>query len=794
MGSIEFDIVSVLGTGAPGLTGVTDLEVSADAAEGIVYTVTQSGAVSAFRVTESGLQKVDEVSLPSPTIAGIAPELAAVTVDGAVTVMATGAGGLWSLDSTDSGTLSGAAVVPGGLPTDLAECVSLSFDGASYMVGTRLGAERPGLWLMNANGSFTEIETPPAPSSDGVGATAMRAVTLGGKPHVLTAAAGSNEFVVYRVAPNGLSIKDKIGAEDGVGIATPTALALVETGGVTYALMGAAGSNSLTVAAVGADGQFTVTDHIIDSLDTRFAGVTTLETMVIDGRAFAVAAGSDDGISLFEVLPGGTLLHHGALADGLDTTLDNIADIGLSASGDTLLMTVASSSESGLTLLSAATPGAEALIVGGAGNDALIGGTTDDVLMDGAGVDTITGGAGADVFVLAWDGETDVIRDFQYGVDSLDLSSWAFLRSAGQITVIETSTGAELWFEDERLVIETASGQTLTAAQIGGLDLLSVDRILPAWVDAVIDPEPEPTAPDDSGKGAGFGEFSDLGEGNSQFSAKGGSDTVRGNAGDDTITGDSGSDYLDGGDDDDHINAGQGADTVFGNTGDDKLEGKEGHDWLDGGAGNDTITGDFDRDTLYGGSGNDSLKGIKGYDVLYGGIGDDTLSGGEGYDELYGGDGHDLLEGGVSNDTMDGGDGNDTLLSNQGSDVMDGGGGNDSMRGHDGHDTMMGGAGSDTLSGGVARDLLDGGAGDDLLIGGEGSDVFRFTGGNDTIVDFTSQDAVQIDRDLWPGLWKDLMATAEVTDAGLTLQLGADQLLFEDVTNASLVGDALSFF
>lgn len=66
---------------------------------------------------------------------------------------------------------------------------------------------------------------------------------------------------------------------------------------------------------------------------------------------------------------------------------------------------------------------------GGLGNDVMSGGGGDDLLFGGAGADTLWGGTGADRFAYsyAWGGEStpgarDVIRDFEDGIDRLDLS------------------------------------------------------------------------------------------------------------------------------------------------------------------------------------------------------------------------------------------------------------------------------------------------------------------------------------------------------------------------------------
>lgn len=56
-------------------------------------------------------------------------------------------------------------------------------------------------------------------------------------------------------------------------------------------------------------------------------------------------------------------------------------------------------------------------LTGGKGSDSLVGGGGADELSDGKGEDTMVGGGGADVFVLASDGQTDRILDFQDGID-----------------------------------------------------------------------------------------------------------------------------------------------------------------------------------------------------------------------------------------------------------------------------------------------------------------------------------------------------------------------------------------
>jgi len=70
--------------------------------------------------------------------------------------------------------------------------------------------------------------------------------------------------------------------------------------------------------------------------------------------------------------------------------------------------------------------GGNDMLFGGAGNDTLIGGFNDDVLDGGTGNDMLTGGAQFDRFVFAAGYDSDVVKDFQNNVDSIDLSSFGF--------------------------------------------------------------------------------------------------------------------------------------------------------------------------------------------------------------------------------------------------------------------------------------------------------------------------------------------------------------------------------
>lgn len=68
-------------------------------------------------------------------------------------------------------------------------------------------------------------------------------------------------------------------------------------------------------------------------------------------------------------------------------------------------------------------------LYGGSGKDSLTGGKDDDILVGGLGSDILTGERGSDKFVFKQGdsllkGEFDIIKDFQVGLDKIELQGW----------------------------------------------------------------------------------------------------------------------------------------------------------------------------------------------------------------------------------------------------------------------------------------------------------------------------------------------------------------------------------
>lgn len=796
------------------LSGVEDMAVVQTTLGQVLYTTSRFGGgdLLAYRIADDGsLGFLDSRAIAGSPQAGVVNKLTVVeggllltgAQNAAVTRVALSADGKFSTVSAVSGATQ---------PAQMIDNTVFEFDGQNYLYGVTRGDDQIGVWRMNANGTVSTIDGGGEGDPSATAFASMSAVQIGTQPLLLVADASANALISMKIGPNGIPQEvSRISVADGVGIATPTAVAVAETGGQSYGILAAAGSSTLTAVRLAADASMVLTDHVMDTRDTRFDGVHLLETAQHNGRAYVAVAGGDDGVSVFELSPEGRLIHRTTLVDSLGTTLEAVSAISLVVVGSRLHLAVTSAAEPGLTVFAAeigdaavpeiGTTSADLItgtaqddyLVGGAGDDTLSGGDGADILSDGAGSDLLRGGAGPDYFILGDDGQTDTITDFDITEDRIDLSGWAFLRSASQLAFRSTKDGGVLTFGAETLIIKTVDAKALTAVQIDTLDLLGQSRFLPSWIlPEEPDSETVPAVPiplnligtparDTLTGGDADDIIQGLGDSDSLY-GMGGNDTIMGDDGDDVAYGNAGSDLIEGGAGADSLWGGIGWDTLRGGDGNDLLTGGDGFDALGGGNGDDVLIGNNGADKLYGDDGNDRLVGGLNADSLWGGKDHDTLEGSAGADRLYGGTGNDQLFGNAGADTLEGDAGNDRLTGGINNDLLDGGSGDDTLQGDNGADTLLGGSGHDLLKGNAGHDVLDGGLGDDILSGGIGADTFIYRAGHDRILDFQDNiDTLVLDPDVWQGgplNLDQLSGFAHQNDAGFVcLDFGNGNLL-----------------
>ena len=562
--------------------GLSDLLFAEVGGRSVLYALSRAdGALTELSVASDGsLSVATTLSLSGAFEVGSSPALG--FVDGALVLagMTASYGQFVAIDA--NGTL-GAQFAEAGVGTLSAP---VSVDG--ILVAGRSGAS--GL------DAFSESDGGLAWSDglDDTGSTYLADVaelvsfSSSGVEYVASVSATENGVTLVSVASNGtLLVADAFGTLDGLPVGGPAEIEAIQRMGETYLIVGAAGSSSISTLKISDGGEIWLADHVLDSTETLFQGVSAMDAVTVGDFAYVAAGGADGGVSLFTMLPGGRMVHLTTIADDATTTLYRVLALSMTATNGALQIFAGSAWEAGLTRLSfdVSTLGAVLMssgaalsgtpqndqLIGGDMADDLSGGAGDDILIDGNGSDVMAGGSGADLFVFAADGLEDTVVDYTAGTDRLDLSSFDFLYDVSQLTITSTSDGAILSFGDEVVRLYSDDGGTLEAGDFTNAEVLNVDRppLLAVHQNLV---------------------------------------------------------------------GGPGADVLNGNSGNDTISGFGGDDVLSGGGGQDVIYGGDGSDTLEGSDGNDSLEGNAGLDVINGGLGDDFVDGGPGGDLIYGDD------------------------------------------------------------------------------------------------------------------------------------------------------------
>ena len=231
---------------------------------------------------------------------------------------------------------------------------------------------------------------------------------------------------------------------------------------------------------------------------------------------------------------------------------------------------------------------------GKAGDDWLFGGSGNDILLGGLGINDLWGGSGQDLFTVGPRTSAglsdDLIWDFQFDVDRVDLTAWG----VSDFSQVQALLESDIFGDATLNAFYAGHDHVLTFDGVARSELIASDFVFadPAAITA------SGTSEDDVLFGSRLG------------------DSLSGGGGTDILLGGIGTDVLDGGSGNDDLIGGDGQDRMIGGTESDLLEGN---------AGADSMRGDAGRDFLYGGSGNDAMRGGTGTDDLYGGTGADRF-------------------------------------------------------------------------------------------------------------------------------------------------------------------------
>ncbi|WP_170384435.1 dockerin type I domain-containing protein [Ruegeria atlantica] len=355
-------------------------------------------------------------------------------------------------------------------------------------------------YTVNADGTMN------ASASVTAEADSMKVLQVGDHNYAVACDAVSGMINTYNLddSTGALSVVDNSETLPTLGIATPTAVEVVQTYNQSWIIVAGAGSNSLSVMELAINGRLVPTDHVLDTLHTRFGSVQDLAVVEVEGHVFVVAGGGDDGVTLFKLTPGGQLVHLDSVEDTLQSGLQNIEALSVARVANELQILVASQQDPGLTQLTFSIENLgvvqdgfgtingttqDDMLSGSVLDTTLIGGAGDDILIAGVGATTMYGGAGADIFVMKYGSDTTTINDFAAGTDRLDLFDYPLLRSPEQLTFTATSQGARIEYRDEVVVINSETGGPLTNDEVFGSGFESPDHVTVDFKDfGVLDP------------------------------------------------------------------------------------------------------------------------------------------------------------------------------------------------------------------------------------------------------------------------------------------------------------------
>ncbi|MEQ8919016.1 MAG: hypothetical protein RID11_20120 [Roseovarius sp.] len=472
--------------------------------ETLIYAATDAGGgLSVYRLGASGTLSLHDSVLFAPSFSATLSRDIAVggAPEEAMLLLGVGDGRLISYGLAQDGTFE---AIRAPVPVDpaLGAVDRLAYLGDDAGGGV-LALSGGGIYRMEADAGLSRLQ-------DWTGPDSALSLMQGAEGVILTRATLDGVESEWVDLAGRVTFGHAVGVEDGFGVANPTAIETVAAHGTQFAVLGAAGTDSLSVLEVSATGALQVRDHLIDSRFSRFADVQDIAVAQVAGQVFVVAGGSDDGLSLLTLLPDGRLVHLDSIASDAAARLDGITRLAAVHAQDALQVIVATQGNGGLAHLSVPMDNigvvlrGAGVLAGGAGDDLVVaeaaastlsGGAGDDILVAGPSGTTMTGGVGADLFVMQSGGGEVRITDFNVAQDRLDLSDYTMLRNPDQLTVTRVTGGARIVFRDDVVVIQSHDGTTLGREDLFGSAFDGPDRISLALLDGARSPEPEPTPP-----------------------------------------------------------------------------------------------------------------------------------------------------------------------------------------------------------------------------------------------------------------------------------------------------------
>lgn len=312
-------------------------------------------------------------------------------------------------------------------------------------------------------------QTGRAESSDFLDAGSVQAMALatpGGVPYVLAASSSGDDLVAFQVTSGGsLGSPVRLDLRDGLYIDTPTHIETVEIAGQSFAILGSAGSSSVSVVGISANGTMRVTEQVNDTVGTYFDNLANLEVLETPEGVFVLASGTDNGLTLMALNGNGQLAH----VTSLD---DEMREMALMDTGDIEMVW----RDGGLDIFVSG----EVLEGDNAGGRGLTQLRVDDLednvpqVVTGNAAHVLTGTSGIDVFRVADTDADQVIRGYDRDVDQLDLSQMGLFYDIADLSISRTPDGAVFQLGEAQVTVFTEDGGSLRASDLTTEDLFDL--------------------------------------------------------------------------------------------------------------------------------------------------------------------------------------------------------------------------------------------------------------------------------------------------------------------------------
>ena len=470
------------------LSGVTFMEViQQEGATWLLVGSTAVNAISRFRLAEGDILQASGTYW-STTAGGF-------TADDALSISFGGQTRLLSLDKQNGSVamqpLSATATPSsplqlldqGGNPVLLSNVMSVAQSGTTFIVGT--GPDDTGIVTYSLENTWRvslQSQVFDTPKSASSGIAKIITVQSGETTFVITASQEESGLSSYILGDDGaLTFSDSISTSDGLWISGLEDLAHVQAAGQNFVVGISPDSSTLSAVRLNPMGVFFVADMENDTLETRFYRASAMDVFSIGPRDFIIVGGADAGLSVYEKLPGGDLRHHLSLELSNDWHFGPIETIRTVQVGQDIQVFVSGTAQGGIAQFSVPLAQLGERLVGSTTNDTFEGGALDDLLMglegddlltgndgndtliSGTGADTLVGGYGEDVFVFEADGQDDVVRTFEHGIDRLDLSGWGMVYDHHSLNIRSHRDGATISWGDEVLHVRTIDSRAISA-------------------------------------------------------------------------------------------------------------------------------------------------------------------------------------------------------------------------------------------------------------------------------------------------------------------------------------------